>query len=165
MFRILTALLLIILIKLNVYGQATQQAPAFKNGRLTPEYSLLNHKITHPLWQSSRFLSDYYVIVQMNHLVDPIQKSELAENGIKLDQWLSGNNYLAVCKQGFSIKNTEELGIINIYAMPPAFKVNGDLKNYSEKTKGPRDLIAITCFSVDKINCPKSFLRNQEQKL
>jgi Subtilase family/Secretion system C-terminal sorting domain len=156
MFRILTAFLLFILIGSNVYGQATQQPPAFKNGKLTPEYSLLNHKTTNPLWQSARFLSDYYVIIQMNHLVDPIQKSELANNGIKLDQWLSGNNYLAVCDRGFSIKNPGELGIINIYALPPSLKVNGNLKNFSERRNGPRDLIALTCFPVNKLTAEKA---------
>ncbi len=160
MFRILTALLLFILMGSNVYGQATQQAPAFKTGKITPEYSLLNHKTSHPLWQSAKFLSNYYVIVQMNQLVDPTQKSELANRGIRLDQWLSGNNYLAVCNQSFSIKNAGELGIMNIYAIPPAFKVNGDLNNFSEKTRGPKDLIAITCFSVDKSIAEKAITQS-----
>ncbi len=156
MFRILTALLFIIITGSNMYGQATQTTPVFKNGKLTPEYSLLNHKITHPLWQSARFQSNYYVIIQMNQLADEKQKSELASSGIKLDQWLSGNTYLAICKQGFSIKNPGELGIINMYTLPPSFKVNGDIKNFYERRNGPRDLIAITCFPVDKSTAEKA---------
>ena len=156
MFRILTALLFIILIGSNIYGQAIQPAPAFKNGKLTAENSILNHKTTHPLWKSARFLSDYYVVIQMNHLVDLKIRSELADNGIRLDQWLSGNNYLAVCKQGFSINSPDKLGILNIYSITPAFKVNAGLKNYTEKIKGPKDLIAITCFPVDKSAAEKA---------
>ncbi|HEV3223482.1 MAG TPA: S8 family serine peptidase [Puia sp.] len=160
MSRVLTAFLLLILIRPVSYGQAILPPPTFKNGRLTSDNGLLNHKISHPLWQSTRFGSDYFVVIQMNQIADPILKSELANNGIKLEQWLSGTNYLAVCNQGFSIRNPVGLGIKNIYAIPPSIKVNSGLKNYSEQIKGPKDLIAITCFPIDKKLAEKAIIES-----
>jgi Subtilase family/Secretion system C-terminal sorting domain len=149
MFRVLTAFLLLILIRTVTYGQGSQAFPSLKNGRLTTENCLLNHKMGNPLWLSARFGADYYVLIQMSQLVDPLQKAQLASHGIQIEQWLSGNNYLAVCHKGFSIKNAGELGIKNIYAIPPALKVHSGLDHYSEAAKGPKDLIAITCFPMD----------------
>ncbi|HEY4936577.1 MAG TPA: S8 family serine peptidase, partial [Puia sp.] len=160
MFRFLTAFLLLILIRPVSYGQDAQSLPVFKNGRLTAGNGLLNHKISHPLWQSTRFEADYYVVIQMNRIADPIQKTELAKLGILLEQWLSGNNYLAICKQGFSLKNPGDLGVKNMYAIPPALKVNSGLRNYSEQIKGPKDLIAITCFPLDKKLVEKALIES-----
>ncbi len=150
MFRVLCALLILIQIRPVSYGQATLPSPTFKNGKLTTENGLLNHKTSHPLWQSTRYGSNYYVVIQLNQIADQALKSELANHGIKLEQWLSGTNYLAVCKQGISFKNPSGMGIRNIYAIPPALKVNSGLKNYSDQIKGPKDLIALTCFPIDK---------------
>ena len=150
MFRVLCALLIFMLMRQVSYGQGTLPSPSFKNGKLTVENGLLNHKTSHPLWQSTRYGSNYYVVIQMNQIADQALKSELANNGIKLEQWLSGTNYLAICKQGFSFKNPSGMGIKNIYAIPPALKVNSGLKNYTGQVKGPKDLIAIICFPMDK---------------
>ena len=160
MFRVLCALLIFILIRPVSYGQATLPSPSFKNGKLTAENGLLNHKTSHPLWQSTRYGSNYYVVIQMNQIADQALKSELANNGIKLEQWLSGTNYLAICKQGFSFKNPSGMGIKNIYAIPPALKVNSGLKNYSEKIKGPKDLIALTCFPIDNKIVEKAIIES-----
>src|SRR6266851_9535568 len=150
MFRVLTAFLLLSIIRPDASGQVIKQpAPVFKYGGLKPENSLLDHKITHPGWQSARFKDHYYVIVQMNHIPDPVRKSELVKRGIRLEQWISGNNWLAVCHQGFSNKNLGELGIKNIYAIPPSVKINDRLLEFAAHSKGPKDLIAVTCFPVD----------------
>ena len=160
MFRVLCALLIFIQIRPVSYGQATLPSPTFKNGKLTAENGLLNHKTSHPLWQSTRYGSNYYVVIQMNQIADPALKSELANHGIKLEQWLSGTNYLAVCKLGTSFKNPSGMGIKNIYAIPPALKVNSGLKNYSDQIRGPKDLIALTCFPIDKNMVEKTIIES-----
>ena len=139
MFRVLCALLIFILIRPVSYGQATLPSPAFKNGKLTAENGLLNHKTSHPLWQSTRFGSDYYVVVQMNQIADPSVKSELANNGIKLEQWLSGTNYLAVCSQGFSLKNHFRFGYQKYLCNTTSFKIEfrtEELCRTNERTEG-----------------------------
>ncbi len=90
MFRALTVFLLIFMFRPDSYGQANQSPPAFKNGRLSAGSSLLHHKINHPLWQSARYGGDYYVVIQMDRIADANEKSELASQGIRLEQWLSG---------------------------------------------------------------------------
>jgi hypothetical protein len=149
MSRILTVLLLLVLFRPDSYGQNIPSPPAFKNGRLNPGNSTLNLRINHPLWQSARFGENYFVIVEMSHIPDPLEKSELANQGIKLEQFLSGNNWLATCKTGFSLKNTGGLGVKNVYAIPPALKINARLLDFT-KLKGPQDLIAVSCFPMDK---------------
>ena len=149
MCRAVLACVFIFLLRPAAYGQDNRILPTLRNGRLSAEYSLLNHKMSHPLWQTALFDEDYYVVVQMNQLVDPIKKIQLAGLGIVTQQWISGYNYLAICRRGFSLKNLEETGIQNIYAIPPSLKLNANLGNYSEKIQGPKDLIEVSCFSLD----------------
>ena len=148
MCRVVAAFLVVFLTGLAVYGQDFIRPPVFRNGQLSETNSLLKHKINHPLWQSVHFRGEYYVILQMNQLVNPVKKKELADIGIKIEQWISGYNYQAVCQPDILAKNVSEFGIRNIYALPPEFKINSHLINYSEKNAGPRDLIAVTCFSM-----------------
>jgi hypothetical protein len=148
--RVLTAFLLLIFLRPVSYGQGVQPAPILKNGRLTDRNSLLNLRLSHPLWQATRFENDYYVIVQMDRVAASVQKADLANRGIILEQYLSGNNWFASLKPGFSLKNAGDMGIKNIYAIPPALKVNARLTEYMGHANGPKDLIAITCFSLDK---------------
>jgi Subtilase family/Secretion system C-terminal sorting domain len=150
MFRVLTAFLLLSLIGPQISAQIVQPAPAFKNGRIAPENSLLNHKMNHPMWQSARFGSNYYVVIQMDRSAYPNQKQELLNQGIRLEQSISGNNWLATCIQGFNNKNLAELGIKNIYAIPSSLKLNAHTLEYAARSKGPRDLIAVICFPTDK---------------
>src|ERR1700676_527230 len=150
MTRVLTAFLLVILLKPVSYGQGVQPAPVFKNGSLNDRNSLLNLRLSHPLWQATRFEDNYFVLVQMDGIASPIQKSDLANHGIILAQYLSGNNWFATCKPGFSLKNPGEMGIKNIYAIPAALKVDARLMEHIDQFKGPKDLIAITCFPMDK---------------
>src|SRR5579872_7319431 len=105
MFRILTACLLLTLLGPDLFSQSVRQLPVFKNGRIAPENSLLSRKITHPLWQSVRSGSQYYVIVQLNQRSTQFQKKELPGQGIRLGEWISGNNWLATCMPGFDNKN------------------------------------------------------------
>ncbi|HCL83261.1 MAG TPA: peptidase S8, partial [Chitinophagaceae bacterium] len=149
MFRALTVFLLIVMFRPDSYGQANQSSPAFKNGRLSAGSSLLHHKINHPLWQSARYGGDYYVVIQMDRIADANQKSELASRGIRLEQWLSGHNYLATCKPGFFIRNPERMGIQNIYVIPPEIKMNSALRDFPAANPGPLDFIALTCFPMD----------------
>src|SRR5450631_2785637 len=149
MFRVLSTFLLLFLLSMGLHGQVNRPVPGFKNGVLSAANSLQNHKINHPLWESARFNGNYYVVVQMDSLANPGQKSELAAHGILLGQWLFQNNYLAICKQGFEWKNPTGLGIKNIYAIPPEIKLRSTIRKLTPKT-GPYDLMAITCFPMDK---------------
>ena len=150
MLRVLTACLLFTLIGPYLFSQVVHPAPSFKNGRITPENSLLLHKISHPAWQSAFFGSRYYVVVQLSHPADQHQKNELMDHGIRLEQWISGNNWLATCAQGFNNKNLTDLGIHNIYSIPPSLKWNAQLLQYAAQSKGPKDLIAVNCFPADR---------------
>ena len=156
MYRVLTAFFLFLLIVTEINGQKVQRPPAFKNGQLPAASSLLSHNIGHPLWQSTRYGENYYVLVQMDQVPSPFQKSSLASRGIKLQQWLSRNNWLATCGTGIQLKNLSGLGIKNIYAIPPDLKVNAGLRNNSANNMGPRDLIALTCFPMDKNSIEKA---------
>src|SRR5258708_28595142 len=111
MFRVVTACLLLGLIGPDLFSQVIQPAPAFKNGRIPPENSLLLRKISLPGWQSTLFGSRYYVVIQLKQQADQNQKKELLDRGIRLEQWISGNNWLATCRRGFNNRNLTELGI------------------------------------------------------
>jgi hypothetical protein len=150
MFRVLSLFLLFILPGLGSYGQVNPSGPRFKNGVLPTDYSLLNRKIAHAEWQSVRFGSDYFVVVQMSKIADATKKSELANHGFLLEQWLGHNSYLAICKPGFSWKNPASLGIQNIYRIPREIKLDTKLTSGSDFKKGNHDLIAVSCFPVDK---------------
>src|SRR5580704_12465791 len=108
--RVLTAFLLVIFLRPVSYGQGVQPAPILKNGRLTDRNSLLNLRLSHPLWQAARFENDYFVIAQMDRVAGPIQRADLANRGIILEQYLSGNNWSATLKPGFSLKNAGDMG-------------------------------------------------------
>ena len=148
MCRAFSAFFLILMIRMVSYGQVVQSYPAFKNGRLTAENSLLNYKINHPRWQSARFGENYYIVVQMDRIPDPGQITALSAHGIRLEQYISGNNWLAICKPGFTFKNPVSLGIRNLYSIPPSLKINAGLRNHAEDKQGPYDLIAVTCFPM-----------------
>jgi hypothetical protein len=150
MLRVLTACVLLSLIGPNLFSQSVQPLPVFKNGRIAPENSLLSRKISHPLWLSTRFASHYYVVVQLNHQADQHQKQELLDRGIVLNQWISGNNWLATCRPGFTNNNLTEAGIRNIYYLPPSVKLNPQVLEYAAKPKGPKDLIAVNYFSEER---------------
>ncbi|HEY2649196.1 MAG TPA: S8 family serine peptidase, partial [Puia sp.] len=150
MFRILTACLFLTIIGTKLYAQATQMPPAFKNGRIPVENSLISRKINHSLWQSSLYGSQYYVVIQLNQSADQHQKNQLLDRGIRLTQWISGNNWLATCRQGFDNRNLTDLGIRNIYSVPESLKLNNQLPEYVAQGQGPKDLIAVNCFSADK---------------
>ena len=158
MFRVQSALFILLLISLVSFGQAVQPTPVFKNGRLAKENSLINHKINHPDWQSALFGGNYYVVVQMDQIPDPFQKRKLAGFGIQLDQYLSGKNYLAICKPGFELKNAGNLGIHDIYTIPYSLKINNKLKNEADQITGPLDLIVVSCFPMEKKRVEQSLL-------
>ena len=151
MIRVLAALLLFSLFGPDLFSQISQTAPSFKNGRISSDNSLLLRKINHPAWQSSLFGSRYYVVIQLTQNAAQSQRQELLDRGIRLEQWISGNNWLATCRQGFNNRNLEELGIRNIYSIPSSLKINDRLLDYAAKTKGPKDLIAVNCFTVDRV--------------
>ena len=150
MFRVLIACLLLTLIGPDLLSQVAQPAPVFKNGRIAPENSLLSRKINPAAWKSTLFGSRYYVIIQLNQHADQHQKKELSDRGIRLEQWISGNNWLATCRQGFNNRNLSELGIRNVYSIPSSLKLNAHLLEYAALSKGPKDLIAVNCFPADR---------------
>ncbi len=148
--------LLVILLNPEVYGQG-RPSPIFKNGLLTPANSLLRYKISHPLWQSARFGSGYYVVVQLDRVANSGQKADLASRGIRLEQYISGNSYLAICSEGSGLQNPGRVGIKNIYAIPPELKVRAGLRNdWAGLQGGPLDFIAVTCFPGDQNQIEKS---------
>jgi hypothetical protein len=149
MFRVLAACIFILLIKSPAFGQDNRPSPVFKNGRLNENNSLLNHKMSGTLWQSTHFGENFYVIVETNQILDPAEKIQLADRGIKIEQWVSGHSYLAICNRSFSLKNIPGMGIKNIYAIPPEIKINASLRNYTGQTNNPKDLIAISCFTLN----------------
>ncbi len=150
MFRALTATLLSLLFWQVSSGQAVQPPPVLKNGRLTAGNSLLNLKRTHPLWQSARFGGHYYVLIQLDRIADATQKNALSGQGVRLEQSLSGNSWLASLSTGFSFKNMAGLGIKNLYAIPPSMKISPGFREKVAGKNGPRDLIVVTCFPMDK---------------
>jgi hypothetical protein len=158
MIRVLAALLIFSLIGTDLFSQINQTAPSFKNGRIPAENSLLLRKISHPSWQSSLFGSRYYVVVQLKQNVAQRQRKELLDRGIRLEQWISGNNWLASCSQGFNNRNPEELGIRNIYSIPSSLKINNRLLEFAAQSKGPKDLIAVNCFPADKIKAAQALI-------
>ena len=150
MFRVLLAFLLLTLIGPEISAQSLPFAPALKNGHLSPENSLLNHKISHPAWQSARYGTNYYVIIQTNRTTGPAQKSELLTHGIRLLQWISGNNWLATCTKGFINKNLTDFGVRNIYSIPASLKLKEGLLEYAVRRRGPKDLIAVSSFPMER---------------
>ena len=150
MLRVLTACLLLSLIGPDLFSQAVHPTPAFKNGRINPENSLLLQQINHPAWQSALFGSRYYVVVQLNQPADQYKKKELLDHGVRLEQWISGNNWLATCRTGFNNRNLTQLEIRNVYSIPSSLKLNAHLLEYAAQPKGPKDLIAVNCFPADR---------------
>jgi Subtilase family/Secretion system C-terminal sorting domain len=150
MFRVQVVTLLFLILGSVSYGQKRSEGPVFKNGRLNPENSLLGRDPGHRLWQSARFGSDYFVVVQMAGVGDPGHKSELLKYGIRLEQWIGGNNWFAILKPGFSMRNPRQAGVKNIYAIPPALKIDRRLLDNPDGLQGPKDLVVVTCFPADK---------------
>jgi hypothetical protein len=150
MYRVLTVFFLLIIFGPDSHGQAVPISPILKNGKLTNGASLLHHKISHASWQAARFGETYFVVLQLDRIAGPVQKAELAIRGIKLEQYLSGNNYLATFGSGSGLDNPEAFGIKNIYSLPPALKIDAELKHVPILQKGPLDYIAVTCFPGDK---------------
>ena len=150
MFRALTVLLIFLLPGPGSFGQAGPSDPRLKNGQLKAEYSLLSRKITHPLWQSALYADQYFILVQMEQRAGPATKENLNNRGIRLVQWVSGNNWLAVCKPGFTIKDREHNGIKNMYAIPATMKMDARLKDKDYKPAGKYDLVAVTLFPSEK---------------
>ncbi len=54
---------------------------------------------------------------------------------------------------GFSNKNLTDLGIQNIYALPPSFKINAHLLAICRKTKGPEGPDCRHLFFADRNQC------------
>ena len=156
MLRVQIVILLLLILGAVSYGQKRSEGPVFKNGRLKTENSLLGRELSHRLWQSARFGSDYYVVVQLDGPPDPGRKSNLSENGIRLEQWIGGNSWLVTCKEGFALKNLQRIGIKNIYAIPPALKIDRRLKENTVEAGGSKDLIVVTCFPGNKEQIEKS---------
>jgi hypothetical protein len=150
MFRVLTFFLLLNLIGPFTYSQTAQPSILLKNGRILPENSLVKLNINHPAWQHSRYGQNFYVIIQTHKSAGRALKSELSAKGVRLQQWISGNNWLATCGANFRMTNLKESGIKNIYSIPASVKTNPGLLAFAGDPKGTKDLIAITCFPMDK---------------
>ena len=86
----------------------------------------------------------------LHRIPGPAEKAELARQGIKLQQWLSKNHYLATCRPGPGLDNPASLGIQNIYSISPELKIDAGLLNETDRPKGPLDYIAVSCFPGDK---------------
>jgi hypothetical protein len=158
MLRVLTAFVLLIFSEALCYSQVPQPLPTFKNGRINAANSLLNRKISHPLWQSTRFRAHYFVLVQLKKIPDSHQKSLLADQGILLEQWISGNNYLATIRQNASLRDLTERGIENVFLIPPSVKMSPGLQEYSRQHTGIHDLVAVSCFPADKKSLEQAML-------
>jgi hypothetical protein len=150
MFRVLIVSLSVNLCFLVSYSQSVQPTSVFKNGPLSGDFGLLYHKFSHPLWQSARFGTHYYVVVEMDQIPDAGRQAELAALGISLNQYISGHSYLATCSGNAVVKNLRDLGVKNIYAIPPVLKLAPGLYDDIPLMNNPRDMIAVTCFPADK---------------
>ena len=150
MFRVLPALFFLILSETASIGQVSRTAPFFKNGPFPAGYRLLEYKINHPLWTTTRFGDTYYLIVQTDQVANNYRKSALQNMGIRLENWMPGNHYLAIFKNIQSLKKLNIPGIKNIYAIPSHLKMSAGLRNGWTESPNPKDLIAVTCFPADK---------------
>ncbi len=132
------------------HGQRTQSYLLLKNGQLSEAASLMHHKINHAAWQSCRFGDRYFFVLQLNHIAGTDQKTALARRGIRLEHWLSGNNYLATCRTGSDLGLPENAGIENIFAIPPGLKLDARLCDTKDIPNGPGDFIVVSCFPGDE---------------
>src|SRR6201989_2037643 len=150
MLRVLTACLLFCLIGPELFSQVVQPAPAFKNGRIAPENSLMLRKVNIKAWQSAFFGSRYYLVVQLNHPADSSQKKELFDQGIRLEKWISGNNWLATFNSQLNSHDLSGMGIRNVYPIPSELKLQKNVLAFAAVSKGSKDLIAVNCFPADR---------------
>jgi hypothetical protein len=150
MLRALTTFFLLLTFSRYAAGQATQPRLRLKTGFFLPANSLLHHKLSHPLWQSVRRKDEYFVVLQMNRIPGTEQKQAIQKHGIRLFSYLSANAYLAICQKAPSAKEVSDLGIVDIYAVPSSLKLDPGLGNAAVRGNGRQDLIAVSCFPVDK---------------
>lgn len=163
MFRVPAAIVLLVFVRLVSFGQGIPPAPVFKNGRLTKTNSLLNLRTSHPFWQSARFEEKYYVVLQLDRSGAQELKSGLVNSGIRVGQYLSDNYWMATIKTGVSLTNVAGLGIKNVYAIPSSLKVNDALRDWVVNKKRSGDLVAVTCFDVEKNRIEKALTESGAQ--
>ena len=149
MFRVLTAFLLLLFEGPASFAQINRTIPVFKTGSLSLSNSLLHLKTSGAAWQRTEFGKKFYVVVQLDHILTGEERAILEPRGIQLNKYISQNHYLAVCRDNISLSRTSDFGIRNIYALPPALKSDPAIFSDPSLQQGPKNLIAVTCFSAD----------------
>ncbi len=150
MFRVLITLFLLCFFRPLIQAQTPAPKAIFQSGSF-PRYSRIqNRKINDPLWQASRFRQNYYVVVEMDQIPGHERQAELLAGGIRLSAYITANHYLAICRAGFDLKKTGTLGIKNIYTIPVSMKWSRELSPDGAHPDGPKDLIALSCFPVER---------------
>ncbi len=150
MFRALTALMILLILESDSFGQKVQSEPFLKNGRLTAAEQSAGKK-NQPDSLAIQLILERNIIwlSRLDDIADPRQKALLAEHGIRLEQWISGNSWLAVCETGFTLTNPRTAGIKNMYSIPPALKIDHRLSDPGQLQKTSKDLIVVSCFPAD----------------
>ncbi len=131
---------------LSVFAQHVEKPPGFKNGSVPASFEILHHKLNHPLWKSALYNKTYFLIVHFERLPDENQKEELAASGFHLDQYISGNNWLAQWNGEGNLKSMGENFLPALYAIPQDLKISKKLSTFFWQNHSPEDLVAISYF-------------------
>ena len=108
---------------------------------------MLHKKLSNPVWESAHFGKKYYVLVHFDRIPDPEQRKNLASQGLFLDQYVAGNNWLASWNDNGSLKDLDQGAITELYPIPAELKISPKLNNLSASAQTPDDLIAVSFFA------------------
>ena len=123
-------------------GLQAQQRPAplhFKNGiftakRVAPEGFLHKENLRQAL-----FAKKYYLLLEFDLLPDLAQQQELADRGIRLDDYVADRAYLSEITDSATVADLKKYSVSGIYPVPASFKFSRKLPETGKGILGDED--------------------------
>jgi Subtilase family/Secretion system C-terminal sorting domain len=137
----------------SLHGQKTQTPVLLKNGALGREYDIMGKKWTNHSLQLCRYKQKYYALVRFDVLPGPYEKSQLADRGLRLFEYLPANSYMAEISDSSLFRDASHFHINGIFRIPAERKIAGNVSAAeSQDERGGNSVIALTFFgSMDKL--------------
>ncbi len=127
-------------------AKAQQTVIHLKTGQLRAERNISNASFRPDSLRAAHYNQKYYAVVQFDQLPDSLQKKELAENGIRLCDYVSDRAWTVELPDSFSTDVLRRFKASSLVRMTPALKIHSRLQQHPEDLQDGRRLIAVSYF-------------------
>lgn len=113
----------------SLLAQKPEQLVRFKNGIITTDRNVSVGSFSKQAILKSFYNGKYFVLIQFTSLPSIKTQNLLKRAGVAVENYISGNAYLASINKDFNFGTAKNLSISSISSIAPFYKIDSRLKN------------------------------------